>query len=233
MKHADSVAAIIEELTRSGDPARRAGMERYGINTSRALGNSMPAIRALAKTVGRDHALALEVWDTGVHDARLLCAFIDEAQMVTPAQMDRWARDFDSWDVTDQVCNNLFSRTPHAVAAVRRWAPREEEFVRRAAFATMASLAVHARSMDEGQFLAFIPLIRAAADDPRNFVKKAVNWALRQIGKRSLTLRDAAIGEAEALVARESPAARWVGRDALRELHRPEILERVRKKSAR
>jgi len=231
MSDADNVADILEELSRTGDAARLEGMARYGINTSRAFGNSMPAIRSLAKTIGKDHTLALALWRTEIHDARLLCAFVDDASAVRPDQMDTWAGDFNSWDLTDQVCNNLFSRTPYAAEKIMAWSAREEEFVRRAAFALIASLAVHSRTLGDEQFVGWMSLITAAADDERNFVKKAVNWALRQIGKRSLALRESALTAAEELTQRESTSARWIGRDALRELHRPDIIERLQKKS--
>ncbi|MCB2204149.1 DNA alkylation repair protein [bacterium] len=229
----ENVDAVLDELRRSGDKTNLEGMARFGINTEKAFGNSMPSIRALAKVVGRQHALALALWDTGVHDARLLCAFCDDPALVTPEQMDSWAADFDSWDVTDQVCNNLFRKTPFAQEKILAWHTREEEFVRRSAFALLASLAVHAKDVPDSQFESWLQLIESAADDDRNFVKKAVNWALRQIGKRNLALHARAITCAEGLAARDSRPARWIARDALRELHKPEIIARLEKKSIR
>lgn len=227
---AESVQDIIEELRSHANPKNVQGQARFGINTDMAFGIAMPTIRSLAKVIGRDHALALELWKTGYHDARLLCAFIDEIAQVTPAQMDQWATDFDSWDVTDQVCSNLFSRTPHAREKIEAWSVHEEEFVRRAAFAMIASLAVHGKKLDDVQFLAWLPLISRAADDERNFVKKAVNWALRQIGKRNTRLYHPALALAEELADSDEKTARWIGRDALRELQNPKTIERVRNK---
>ncbi|PLX31336.1 MAG: DNA alkylation repair protein [Ignavibacteria bacterium] len=231
MNHvADSVRDIIEELRSLADPENVKGQARFGINTVHAFGISMPTIRSLAKVIGRNHALALELWNTKLHDAQLLCAFIDEIDQVTPEQMDLWAADFDSWDVTDQVCNNLFSRTPHATDKIEAWSIREEEFVRRSAFALIASLAVHGKKLPDEQFIQWTQLIEQAADDERNFVKKSVNWALRQIGKRNPRLYSSALSLAEKLSESESRSARWIGRDAVRELRDPKIIERVNKK---
>ena len=200
---ADSIEDVLAELRRTGNPASLEGMARFGINTSHAYGNSMPSVRALAKLVGRNHALALGLWETGIHDARLLCAFIDVPREVTEEQMDRWAGDFNSWDLTDQVCNNLFSRTAFAEAAIHRWAAREEEYVRRAAFALIASMAVHGPGIPDERFIAWFSVIDAASTDERYYVKKAVNWALRQIGKRNMRLHDAAVAVAQQLLERD------------------------------
>ena len=193
-------------------------MARYGISTAGTLGVPVAEIRRLARQTGRSHSLAAELWASGVHEARILATIVDEPARVTRRQMDRWARDFDSWDVCDQACQNLFRYTPFAWAAAAEWAGAKREFVRRAGFALMAGLAVKAKDAPDEDFEALLPLIAAAATDQRNLVKKAVNWALRAIGKRNLRLRRAAIAAAEDIRVIDSPAARWIASDALREL---------------
>ncbi len=212
---------LLAELRAAGSPANVAGQRRFGIRPrTEQLGCPIPLLRALAKPHRRDHALALELWSRPIHEARLLAAFIADPQQVTPQLMDTWAADFDSWDLCDQVCLTVFRRTPHAFAKVRAWAYREPEYERRAAFALLASLAVHAKAEPDDTFLAFLPLITDAATDERNFVKKAVNWSLRQIGKRpSPALHTAALALAETLAVHPvSKSARWTGKSAAREL---------------
>ncbi len=211
-------AALIAQLRAMANPENVAGMARFGINPSSTLGVSMPKVRSLARGL-RDHDLAQELWASGIHEARILAALVDDPRQVTDEQMEAWAAGFDSWDVCDQVVMNLFDRTPYAVEKAHAWAAREEEFVKRAGFALMASLAVHAKKMPDDVFLAFLPLIEREAGDGRNFVKKAVNWALRQIGKRNPALQQAAIQSARRIRSTaSSSAARWVAADALREL---------------
>jgi 3-methyladenine DNA glycosylase AlkD len=193
-------------------------MARYGINSKGTLGVPMPVLRKLAKEAGRNHELAAQLWASGIHEARILATLIDDPALVTGRQMDRWARDLDSWDVCDQACQNLFRFTPRAFAKAAKWAGARREFVRRAGFSLMAGLAVKARAASDAQFEAFFPLIAEAAVDDRNMVKKAVNWALRQIGKRNSTLCAKAIATAQVIANRDSRAARWVAADALREL---------------
>lgn len=195
-----------------------AGMARFGISGSEMLGIPVPVLRKIAKETGRDQKLSLALWKSGVHEARLLAAFTGDAAKVTPRQMDAWVKEFDSWDVCDQVCGNLFDRTPHAYDKAIRWAHRKEEFVRRAGFALMATLAVHDKKADDARFLAFFPLIETYATDDRNFVKKAVNWALRQMGKRSAFLKAHAMRTGKRVLEIDTPSARWIARDALREL---------------
>jgi 3-methyladenine DNA glycosylase AlkD len=209
---------ILAALRARANPANVAGMARYGISTAGTLGVPVVEIRRLAKRTGRSHSLAEELWASGVHEARILATIIDEPARVTRRQMDRWARDFDSWDVCDQACQNLFRYTPFAWTAAREWAGARREFVRRAGFSLMAGLAVKDKVAPDEDFEALLPLIACAATDPRNIVKKAVNWALRAIGKRNLHLRRAAIATAEDIRAIDSPAARWIAGDALREL---------------
>ena len=195
-------------------------MARFGIATDHALGIGIPALRSLAREIGRDHALAQELWATGLHEARILASMIDDPALVDARQMERWARDFDSWDLCDQTCGNLFRYTRLAYVKAVRWSRSEREFTKRAGFALMAALAISDKGAPDGKLKAFLPLIIAGATDERNFVRKAVNWALRQIGKRNPTLHRAALLTSERLVASESRSARWVGADARRELLR-------------
>jgi 3-methyladenine DNA glycosylase AlkD len=199
-------------------PAAIEGMKRFGIPPVKTLGLNTPQMRSIAKRVGRDQALAEALWETGILDARIVAALIGRPDTITRATMDRWARDFDSWAVCDACCCTLFDRSPHAWTQIRKWAPRKGEFVRRAAFATIAALAVHDKKAEDRVFLEALPLIERYAFDERNFVKKGVNWALRNIGKRNAALRVAAMECAERVRAQGTPAARWIAADALREL---------------
>lgn len=196
-------------------------MARYGIPSENALGVSVADIRVLAKRIGRNHDLAAALWETEVYEARMLTAFIDEPARVTPAQMDRWCRDFDSWAICDTLCFHLFDKTPHAWKKIEKWCERREEFVKRAAFALLASIVLHDKTAPDEPFLQSLRLIERAAADERNFVKKAVSWALRGIGKRNAALNAAAIQTARRLADSPQGAARWIGKDALRELTRP------------
>jgi 3-methyladenine DNA glycosylase AlkD len=210
---------IIERLESMGDPANVAGMARFGIRPkTRVLGISVVALRKLARELGRDHALAGALWRSGIHEARLLATMVDDPAQITEAQADRWVRSLDSWDVCDQLCANLLDRTPFAASKAMEWSTREREFEKRAAFALMAALAVHSKTMRDREFERFLPVIRRESTDDRNFVKKAVNWALRQIGKRNDALRRKAIATAERIATLDSRAARWIASDALREL---------------
>ncbi len=209
---------IVAALRAYADPKNVAGMARYGITSNGTLGVPMPVIRRLARQAGRSHSLAAELWASGIHEARILATIVDDPACVTRRQMNRWARDFDSWDVCDQACQNLFRYTPFAWTMAAEWAGARREFVRRAAFALMAGLAVKAKDAPDEPFEALLPLIALAATDERNLVKKAVNWALRAIGKRNPQLRRIAIAAAEKIRALDSPAARWIAADALREL---------------
>ena len=211
---------LLSVLRAHANPANVAGMARYGINSKGTLGVPMPVLRKLAKEAGRSHELAAELWASGIHEARILATLIDDPARVTGRQMDRWASDLDSWDVCDQACQNLFRYTPSAFAKAAQWARARREFVRRAGFSLMAGLAVKARIASDAQFETFFPLIAEAAVDGRNMVKKAVNWALRQIGKRNPALCAKAIALAEQIRNRDCRAARWVAADALRELRR-------------
>jgi 3-methyladenine DNA glycosylase AlkD len=212
------VETVVARLQVMGSESNRAGMARFGINVDDALGISVTNLRRLAREIGRDHELALGLWETGIHEAQLLATMVDRPEDVTREQMEAWERDFDSWDLVDQCCGNLFDKTPWARAVAFEWSKREEEFVKRAAFSLMANLAVHDKSASNADFESFLVVIERDASDDRNFVKKAVNWALRQIGKRNATLRRKAIASARRIYKQDTRSARWIARDALREL---------------
>lgn len=209
---------ILKRLKAQANPANVEGMARYGINPHNTLGVSMPVLRAIARETRRNHSLALELWDSGIHEARILAALVADPEQVDEEQMEGWVHDFDSWDVCDQVCSNLFDKTPFAYRKAVEWAGRQPEFVKRAGFVLMAALAVHDKKAADQAFEVFFPIILREATDERNFVKKAVNWALRGIGKRNRTLNAQAIEFAQQISQLDSGVARWIGRDALREL---------------
>jgi 3-methyladenine DNA glycosylase AlkD len=219
---------ILAHLNSLANPANVQGMARYGISTQGTLGISIYTLRPLAKEIGKNHSLALELWESGIHEARLLAGFIDDPQQVSPKQMERWVSDFDSWDICDQVCSNLFDRTPHAYIKAFEWSGREEEFVKRAGFVLMAALSVHDKHASDQRFVDFLPVITREARDERNFVKKAINWALRQIGKRNQALNQIAIQTAQEISQLDSPAARWIAKDALRELTSEKVQTRLK-----
>jgi 3-methyladenine DNA glycosylase AlkD len=218
---------VIDELLAQADPAGRQGMARFGIRPGNALGIRIPVLRALARRTGRDHGLAADLWASGIHEARLLACFVDVPAEVTEEQMESWASGFDSWDVVDQCCGNLFVRTPFAWGKAIEWSGREQEFVKRAGFSMMAMLAVHDLKAPDSSFESLLPIIEREAGDPRNFVRKAVNWALRQIGKRNAELHGAAARTAERILATGPRSARWVATDALRELRSEPMLKRL------
>jgi 3-methyladenine DNA glycosylase AlkD len=214
-----TAAAVIRELRAMADPSALEGMARFGITTNRALGGiSVPSLRALARRLGKDHDLAAALWASGIHEARLLAGMVDDPLAVTEAQMEAWAAEFDSWDVVDGTCGSLFDKTPFAWAKAVEWSARPEEFAKRAGFTLMAMLAVHDKRSPDRRFEAFLPIIEREAGDPRNFVRKAVNWALRQIGKRNAALNARSIATAERILANGPRPAKWVASDALREL---------------
>jgi 3-methyladenine DNA glycosylase AlkD len=215
---AQQAARLIGELEEAGSEENRAGMARFGIETESALGVSIAVLRPMAKRAGRDHALAEALWSSGIHEARILASMLDEPERVTVRQMEAWARDFDSWDLVDQCCANLFARTPMAYRMAERWSGRRAEFVKRAGYALMASLAVKDKAAPDAPFERFLEIIEQGANDDRNFVRKAVNWALRQIGKRNDRLRGKAVRTAERILAQGTRSARWIATDALREL---------------
>jgi 3-methyladenine DNA glycosylase AlkD len=226
MKAKTDVQSVLALLERRGTARTRDGMARYGIVAEKAFGVPVGTLRQIAKDRGRDHDLALALWTTGWYEARLLASFVAEPERVTPALMDRWCRDFDNWAVCDTVCFHLFDRTPHAFGKVAQWAKRRDEFVRRGAFALLASLAGHDKKSGDEPFRRCLPLIEKAAADDRNFVKKAVSWALRGVGRRSVELHKASLALAQRLAVSPQAAGRWVGKDALRDLTRPLITRR-------
>jgi 3-methyladenine DNA glycosylase AlkD len=211
----------------------RDGMARYAIPADKAFGIAVGDLRALGKQIGRDHALAAALWKAGWYEARMLACFVDDPAAVTVAQMDRWTRDFDSWAICDTACFHLFDRTPHAFARVAAWSTRKPEFERRAAFALLASLGTHDKRADDAAFLPGLSFCRAAADDERNFVKKAVSWALRAVGQRSRALNEATLALARELAARDEATPRATGKEVLRELGKPAALKRLARRATR
>jgi len=221
-------AEILKRMEAAGSPAAVAGMARFGIIAKRAYGVSAPALKKLAREIGPDHALAQQLWATEVLEARALAGLVDEPERVTERQMERWAKDFDSWAVCDGTCLYLFRKTPFAHRKCREWSSRREEFVKRAGFALMACLAVHDKKAPDETFLAFLPLIEREAVDERPMVKKGVNWALRQIGKRNQRLNRAAVQVAQTMRRLDSRSARWIASDALRELRSEGVQRRLK-----
>lgn len=220
----------MHQLKSSSSAAYRQGLTRYAIPIERAFGVPMGSIQAIAKRLGRDHELAAGLWRTQWYEARLLACYVDDPAWVTAAQMDDWARDFDNWAVCDTACFALFDRSAHAWRKIAQWAPRRDEYVRRAAFALLASKTVHDKAAGDDLFAHGLELIEAQAGDERNFVKKSVNWALRSIGKRNAALHAAALKTASRLAARDEAAPRWIGKDALRELNSAAVIARLAKR---
>lgn len=220
---------ILRQLRDLSNPQAVAGMARFGINPHKTYGVSMVSLRKMAKQIGKDHRLAQQLWASGIHEARILASLVDIPESVEEAQMENWVKDFDSWDVCDQCCSNLFDKTLFAYRKAVEWSKQEEEFVKRAGFVLMATLAVHDRVAKDEAFERFLPIIKRECADERNFVRKAVNWALRQIGKRNHYLNQRAMQIAVEIKAKESPTARWIGADALRELSSPAVQTKLRR----
>ncbi len=220
---------ILQKLEALSNPEAVAGMARFGINPENTYGVSIPNLRQIAKETGKDHALAQKLWVSGIHEARILASMVDDPEMVTEEQMGGWVQDFDSWDVCDQCCMNLFEKTGFAYQKANEWSSNDREFTKRTAFVLMARLAVSDKKADDALFEPFFPLIKREAGDNRNFVRKAVNWALRQIGKRNLNLNRKAIQVAEDIQTMDSKSARWIAADALRELTSPAVQQRLRR----
>lgn len=223
---------IVNRLEALANPENVAGMARYGINPQGTLGISIYTLRTIAKELRKqnaekNHPISLELWDTGIHEARILASFLDSSSQVTETQMESWVKDIDSWDICDQVCSNLFDRTSFAYPKAFEWSERDEEFVKRAGFVLMASLAVHDKRASDEQMAKFFPLIVRESSDERNFVKKAVNWALRNLGKRNQNLNLLAIDTAKRIQEIPSRAARWIASDALRELTSEKVQEKL------
>lgn len=224
-----SVAEILDKLKEKAKPEQLEGMTRYGMSVDNRLGVAVPEMRKIAKALGKDHELAADLWKTGIPEAMILASMIDTPEMVTKEQMEDWVKDFNSWDVCDQVCMNLFDKTPLAWEKVLDWSKREQEFVKRAAFALIACLAWHNKEASDERFISLLPVIRKEATDERNFVKKAVNWALRNIGKRNPNLNQAAIEAAKEIQQIGSSSARWIAANAIRELESEAVQRRLSK----
>jgi 3-methyladenine DNA glycosylase AlkD len=220
----------LQKLKTHGSRENIEGMARFGITTERRLGVSVPEMRRIARECGKDHPLSIRLWNSGIPEARIVASMIADPSEMTAAEMDRWVSEFDSWDVCDQVCMNLFERTPFAGKKIRQWSRREEEFVRRAAYALIACLAWHDKDAPDVVFTGFLPIIKRGATDERNFVKKSVNWALRNIGKRNPRLNRAAVSTAKEISRLDSKSARWIGADAIRELTSAAVQRRIRRR---
>lgn len=227
------VSEVLRSIRGLAVPSRLEGMARFGIETRTALGVTVTELRGLARGLGRDHELAAGLWASGIHEARILASIVDDPAAVTEEQMETWLRGFDSWDMCDQTCGNLFDRTPFAFDKALEWSAREPEFEKRAGFALMATSAVHRRDRPDRDFHVFLPRIRAEATDERNYVKKAVSWALRQIGKRSAGLHARALRTARQIEAIDARSARWIAGDVLRELESPAVRQRLARSAGR
>ena len=213
-----SVEEVIEKLKLRANPDQLEGMSRYGMEVESRLGVRVPEMRAIAKEIGKDHQLALELWQTGIDEAKMVASMIDVPEEVTEDQMEAWVRDFNSWDVCDQVCMNLFDKTPLAWVKIHDWAKRDEEYVKRAGYALIACLAWHNKGAADEEFIRLFSVIKNGATDERNYVKKAVSWALRNIGKRNTDLNDLALKVAREMLEMDSKPAKWIAGDATRDL---------------
>ena len=224
-----SAKEVMERLESKARPDQLEGMARFGMAVEKRLGISIPELRKLAKEIGKNHDLALELWKTGIAEARILAGMIGDYQKLTEEQMEDWVKDINSWDVCDQVCMNLFDKSPLAWKKINDWSEREEEFVKRAAFSLIACVAWHDKKAPDDKFIELLPLITREALDERNFVKKAVNWALRHIGKRNKSLNKAAIDAAREIRQLDSKTALWIANDAIRELESEAVQKRLRR----
>jgi len=220
---------VLKKLKKNANPENVAGMARFGINPKNTLGICAPELIALSRKIGIDHRLALKLWNSGIHEARILAAMVADHEKTSESMMEAWVSDFDSWDVCDQVCFRLFDKTPFAYKKAFEWSKREGEFVKRSGFALMASLAIHDKKAPDAKFEKFYPTIKRESGDGRNFVRKAVNWALRNIGKRSKSLNKSAIRTAREIEKLDSKSARWIAKDALRELQGEAVQKRLRR----
>jgi 3-methyladenine DNA glycosylase AlkD len=218
---------ILKQLSSLSNPKAVAGMARFGIRVNDAYGVSIPDLRKMAKKIGSDHLLAQQLWSSRIHEARILASLVDNPQVVTEEQMESWVKDIDSWDICDQCCSNLFDKTKYAYQKAIERSGRNEEFVKRSGFVLMAALAVHDKKASDTQFTEFLSTVKNEAGDDRNFVRKAVNWALRQIGKRDLYLNEKAIMTAEEIQKTDSKTAKWIASDALRELRSKNVLDKL------
>jgi len=220
---------IVKKLKALSNPENIAGMARFGISPGKAFGIRKPDLRKLAKEIPKNHKLALELWKTGYLESRIIASLIDEPEKVTGAQMDNWVKDFDSWDVCDQCCINLFHKIPYAYEKIFVWSKSNDEYVKRAAFSLIAVLVVHDKKAEDSVFIKFFPIIKRESTDKRNFVKKAVNWSLRQIGKRNINLNKEAVKLACEIQKMNSKTAKWIASDAIKELENTEIIKRIKR----
>jgi len=207
------------------------GMARFGLSAKKVYGVPMPVLRKMAKDIGKNHEIALKLWKTEVYDARMIACMIEDPKTITEKQMDEWVNEFDSWGICDTCCGSLFDKTEIAYRKVFEWAKGEKEFVRRAGFATIAWLALHDKKAPDSKMEGFLPIIKKYSTDERNMVKKAVNWALRQIGKRNLALNKKALRVAKEIKNMDSKSARWIASDAIRELESDAVQKRLREKA--
>ena len=224
-----SVEEILERLKSKARPDQLEGMARFGMTPDQRWGVSVPDMRKIAKETGKNHSLALELWKCGIQEARMVAGMIGDSRKLSEKQMESWVKDFNSWDVCDQVCMNLFDKSPLAWKKVYDWSQREEEYVKRAAYSLIACLAWHDKETSDEEFIKLLPVIQQGSTDDRNFVKKAVNWALRGIGKRNQFLNRQAIKTAREIQKLDSKAARWIAADAIRELESPAVRKRLEK----
>lgn len=224
-----SMEDVLKKLKAKARPDQLEGMARFGMTIEKRLGVSVAEMRKIAKELGKDHSLALELWKTGIAEAKILASMIGEPEKLTEKQMEKWVKDFDSWDVCDQVCMNLFEKTPFIWEKVFDWSKRDEEFVKRTAFALIACLAWHDKEAEDERFIELFPVIRSGATDQRNFVKKAVSWALRNIGKRNPNLNMEALKAAKDIGLIDSKPAQWIASDVIRELESEGVQKRLRK----
>jgi 3-methyladenine DNA glycosylase AlkD len=222
---------ILAKLKSMSNPENVAGMARYGINPKNTYGVSIPVIRAMAKEIGRNHNLAMQLWNSGIHEARILASLVDDPKEVTEEQMEQWVKGFDSWDVCDQCIANLFAKTPFAYKKAVEWSSRKEEFVKRASFALMTRVVHPSKKTMVDQVAELLSIIKREAGDDRNFVKKAVNWALRHIGKQNLQYNKMALATAKEIQKLDSKSAKWIAADAIRELTSDAVQQRLHKKS--
>jgi 3-methyladenine DNA glycosylase AlkD len=227
-----TLQSVLKEVKSHSDPEAVKGMARFAVGGANTLGISIPVLRDMAKRIGKDHGIALGLWNTGIHEARILASMVDDPARVDAGQMEAWVRDFDSWDVTDQCIMNLFEKLPVAWDKAKEWGTAECEFVKRAGFVLMARLAVSDKKAGDRRFLDFFPHIRREAADERNFVKKAVNWAVRQIGKRNVRLKRQALNLCGDLLKMDSKSARWIATDAIKELESEAVRNRFKSKAS-
>jgi 3-methyladenine DNA glycosylase AlkD len=225
--------AVLTLLKQKARPDQLEGMARYGMSTNCRLGVSIPDLREMAKNIGKKHMLAVELWRSGFSEAKILAAMIDEIDLVTEEQMDDWVKGFDSWDVCDQVCMNLFEKSPFALKKIGEWSQRDEEYVKRAAFALIACLAWHDKKAADEKFIGLFPILKSGSTDERNFVKKAVNWALRNAGKRNKNLNKAVIALSKEIRDMDSKSAKWIASDAIKELESEAVQRRLKNQESK